>query len=62
MQHTLILTVVLVVYSIPKGFFPIEDTGYIIGGTEAAEDTSFTGMVDKQMKLEAAFTEFEKKF
>jgi HAE1 family hydrophobic/amphiphilic exporter-1 len=40
-------------YVIPKGFFPIEDTGYIIGGTETAEDTSFTGMVDKQMKLEA---------
>jgi HAE1 family hydrophobic/amphiphilic exporter-1 len=39
-------------YVIPKGFFPIEDTGYIIGGTETAEDTSFTGMVDKQLKLE----------
>ena len=40
-------------YTIPKGFFPIEDTGYIIGGTETAEDTSYTGMVDKQMKLDA---------
>ena len=40
-------------YAIPKGFFPIEDTGYIIGGTETAEDTSYTGMVDKQMKLDA---------
>jgi HAE1 family hydrophobic/amphiphilic exporter-1 len=40
-------------YVIPKGFFPIEDTGYIIGGTETAEDTSFAGMLDKQMKLEA---------
>ncbi len=40
-------------YAIPKGFFPIEDTGYIIGGTETAEDTSFAGMLDKQMKLEA---------
>jgi hydrophobic/amphiphilic exporter-1 (mainly G- bacteria), HAE1 family len=40
-------------YVIPKGFFPIEDTGYIIGGTETAEDTSFTGMVDKQLRLEA---------
>jgi HAE1 family hydrophobic/amphiphilic exporter-1 len=39
-------------YAIPKGFFPIEDTGYIIGGTETAEDTSFAGMLDKQMKLE----------
>src|SRR5215468_6358762 len=40
-------------YAIPKGFFPIEDTGYIIGGTETAEDTSFAGMLDKQMKLDA---------
>jgi hydrophobic/amphiphilic exporter-1 (mainly G- bacteria), HAE1 family len=40
-------------YAIPKGFFPIEDTGYIIGGTETAEDTSFAGMLEKQMKLEA---------
>src|SRR3954467_13060678 len=37
-------------YAIPKGFFPIEDTGYIIGGTETAEDISFTGMLEKQMK------------
>src|SRR5262249_7440957 len=40
-------------YAIPKGFFPIEDTGYIIGGTETAEDTSFAGMLDKQIELEA---------
>jgi hydrophobic/amphiphilic exporter-1 (mainly G- bacteria), HAE1 family len=40
-------------YAIPKGFFPIEDTGYIIGGSETAEDISFAGMLDKQMKLEA---------
>jgi HAE1 family hydrophobic/amphiphilic exporter-1 len=40
-------------YTIPKGFFPIEDTGFIIGGTETAEDTSYTGMLDKQMKLDA---------
>jgi HAE1 family hydrophobic/amphiphilic exporter-1 len=40
-------------YTIPKGFFPIEDTGFIIGGTESAEDTSFLGMLDKQMKLDA---------
>src|SRR5215467_5633691 len=26
---------------------------YIIGGTETAEDTSFAGMLDKQMKLDA---------
>jgi HAE1 family hydrophobic/amphiphilic exporter-1 len=40
-------------YVIPKGFFPIEDTGYIVGGTEAAEDISFGGMVEKQLKVDA---------
>jgi HAE1 family hydrophobic/amphiphilic exporter-1 len=42
-------------YAIPKGFFPIEDTGFIIGGTETAEDTSYAGMLEKQLKLEAVF-------
>ena len=40
-------------YAIPKGFFPIEDNGFIIGGTEAAEDTSFDAMVEKQLKVDA---------
>jgi HAE1 family hydrophobic/amphiphilic exporter-1 len=40
-------------YAIPKGFFPIEDTGFIIGGTETAEDTSYAGMLEKQMEFDA---------
>ena len=28
---------------IPKGFFPQQDTGLIVGITEAAQDISFTG-------------------
>ena len=40
-------------YVIPKGFFPIEDTGFIVGGTETAEDTSYGGMVDKQIQVDA---------
>src|SRR5260370_32229662 len=40
-------------YAIPKGFFPIEDTGYIIGGTDTAQDTSFARMLGKQFELEA---------
>ena len=40
-------------YVIPKGLFPIEDTGYITVGTETAEDTSFAGMVEKQLKVDA---------
>jgi HAE1 family hydrophobic/amphiphilic exporter-1 len=40
-------------YAIPKGLFPVEDTGYLTVGTEAAEDTSFAGMVEKQFKVDA---------
>jgi len=40
-------------YAIPKGLFPIEDTGFITVGTETAEDTSFSGMVEKQLKVDA---------
>ncbi len=40
-------------YAIPKGLFPIEDTGYVTVGTETAEDTSFAGMVEKQFKVDA---------
>jgi HAE1 family hydrophobic/amphiphilic exporter-1 len=40
-------------YAIPKGLFPIEDTGFITVGTETAEDTSFGGMVEKQLKVDA---------
>src|SRR5262249_12146373 len=49
---TIVLTAYLF-YAIPKGLFPIEDTGYVTVGTEAAEDTSFGGMVDKQMQIDA---------
>ena len=40
---TVTLTVVLYVF-IPKGFFPTQDTGIIIGITDAAQDTSFSQM------------------
>jgi HAE1 family hydrophobic/amphiphilic exporter-1 len=49
---TIALTGVLF-YVVHKGFFPIEDTGFIVGGTETAEDTSYTGMVEKQLKVDA---------
>lgn len=32
----------------PKGFFPLEDTGFISASTEAAPDISFEAMVEKQ--------------
>jgi HAE1 family hydrophobic/amphiphilic exporter-1 len=40
-------------YVIPKGFFPIEDTGFIVGGTETAEDISYGAMVEKQIKVDS---------
>src|SRR5215216_1793350 len=33
---------------VPKGFFPQEDTGFLIGVTEAATDTSFEAMKERQ--------------
>ncbi|WP_454683888.1 efflux RND transporter permease subunit [Ancylobacter moscoviensis] len=38
-------------YEIPKGFFPLQDTGLIIGVSEAAEDVSFLDMVRHQLAL-----------
>jgi HAE1 family hydrophobic/amphiphilic exporter-1 len=49
---TLGLTVYLY-YVVPKGFFPQEDTGFLSGVTEAATDTSFDAMVERQQKLDA---------
>jgi hydrophobe/amphiphile efflux-1 (HAE1) family protein len=36
---------------IPKGFFPQQDTGLIIGLSEAAQDISFQGMAQRQQAL-----------
>jgi HAE1 family hydrophobic/amphiphilic exporter-1 len=36
---------------VPKGFFPQEDTGFLIGVTEAATDTSFEAMKERQIAL-----------
>ena len=36
---------------VPKGFFPQEDTGFLSGTTEAATDTSFAAMSDRQKIL-----------
>jgi hydrophobe/amphiphile efflux-1 (HAE1) family protein len=37
--------------TIPKGFFPIQDTGLIIGVSEAAQDISFADMARRQRAL-----------
>ncbi|SPC07051.1 MdtB/MuxB family multidrug efflux RND transporter permease subunit [Cupriavidus taiwanensis] len=44
---TLALTVLLYLL-VPKGFFPVQDTGVIQGITEAAQTTSFSAMARKQ--------------
>ena len=40
---TLVLTILLYIY-IPKGFFPIQDTGVIQGISQASETVSFPEM------------------
>jgi multidrug efflux pump len=47
---TLVLTVVLYVI-IPKGFFPVQDTGLIQGISEAPESVSFATMAGRQQAL-----------
>ena len=47
---TLIATLLLYVY-VPKGFFPVQDTGVIMGVSEAAENSSFVAMSQKQQAL-----------
>ncbi|CAG8867235.1 multidrug efflux RND transporter permease subunit [Pseudomonas fluorescens] len=36
---------------IPKGFFPIQDTGFVFGTTEAAADISYGDMVKKHLAM-----------
>src|SRR5262249_10167227 len=47
---TLILTIWLYVV-IPKGFFPVQDTGLIQGVTQAPQSTSYDAMVERQAEL-----------
>ncbi|WP_312933387.1 MdtB/MuxB family multidrug efflux RND transporter permease subunit [Pseudomonas sp.] len=47
---TLALTVVLYLI-VPKGFFPVQDTGVIQGISEAPQATSFTAMSERQQAL-----------
>ena len=47
---TLVLTVVLYVF-VPKGFFPLQDTGVIQGVSEARQSISFAAMAERQQAL-----------
>ena len=50
---TLVLTVIAYI-AIPKGFFPIQDTGLIQGISEASTSVSFAAMAERQEALAAA--------
>ena len=47
---TLVLTILLYVV-VPKGFFPVQDTGVILGVSEAPETVSFASMSERQQAL-----------
>jgi Cation/multidrug efflux pump len=49
---TLVLTLFLYVI-VPKGLFPVQDTGIIQGISQAAQNVSFTAMSEKQQALAA---------
>jgi multidrug efflux pump len=52
MAATIAITVMLYIRT-PKGFFPMDDTGLIYGGTQASTEISFQAMYDLQQKAEA---------
>jgi len=47
---TLLGTIFLYVI-VPKGFFPVQDTGIILGVSEASQTVSFSAMADRQQAL-----------
>jgi multidrug efflux pump len=49
---TLVLTIFLY-YIVPKGFFPVQDTGVILGISEAPQAVSFSEMAQRQQALAA---------
>lgn len=54
------LTIVIAVIGyvlVPKGFFPLQDTAYILGSSRAADDVSYESMVEKHQALAAILSE-----
>jgi multidrug efflux pump len=47
---TLVATMLLYIIA-PKGFFPVQDTGVILGVSEAPQTVSFAGMAERQQAL-----------
>ena len=57
-EYTMLLSPALVIvatvclyFVVPKGFFPQQDTGQMMGTTEAAQDISFAAMKEKQEEV-----------
>ena len=50
---TLVATILMYI-TVPKGFFPVQDTGVIMGITDAPESISFAAMSERQRDLAAA--------
>ncbi len=48
-----LLATILAFNAMPKGFFPLEDTGFVFAITEAAQDISYDAMVEKQKQAAA---------
>jgi multidrug efflux pump len=49
---TIALNVVLII-KLPKGFFPVQDTGSLTGGMQGPQDASFSSMNDSLQKIVA---------
>jgi multidrug efflux pump len=47
---TLVGTILLYIY-VPKGFFPVQDTGVLLGVSEAPQNVSFAAMTTRQRAL-----------
>lgn len=56
MAGTVVLTAVLYII-VPKGFFPVQDSGVIQVVTEAPQDISFQAMAERQQQLAAQLLE-----
>jgi multidrug efflux pump len=52
---TLVATILLYVV-VPKGFFPVQDTGLILGVSEAPQTISFAAMAERQQALAAVIS------
>jgi multidrug efflux pump len=46
-----LVTTILLFLVVPKGFFPVQDTGVILGISEAPQTVSFASMATRQQKL-----------